>query len=65
MTKYKIVRCYRDAGIRQRTMRTGLTLEQAQAHCNDPETSSRTATGKAANATTRRVGDWFDSYTEE
>lgn len=65
MTKYKIVRCYRNAGINSRTIRTGLTLEQAQAHCSDPETSSSTATGKNAKATTRRVGSWFDSYTEE
>lgn len=65
MTKYKIVRCYFNAGIRSRVMQTGLSLEQAQAHCNDPETSSRTATSKAARATTRRVGKWFDSYTEE
>lgn len=65
MTTYKIVRCYRNAGIRSRTMRTGLTLEQAQAHCSDPETSSKTATSKNAMATTRRVGAWFDSYTEE
>lgn len=65
MNKYKIVRCYFNAGIRNRVMRVGLTLEQAQAHCNDPETSSRTATGKAGRATTRRVGKWFDSYTEE
>lgn len=65
MTKYKIVRNYFNAGINKRVMTTGLTLEQAQAHCNDPETSSSTATGKAAKATTRRVGKWFDSYTEE
>lgn len=65
MAKYKIVRCYFNAGIRSRVMQTGLTLEQAQAHCNDPETSSRTATSKAGRATTRRVGKWFDSYTEE
>lgn len=65
MTKYKIVRNYYNAGINKRVMRTGLTLEQAQAHCNDPETSSSTAVGKAGKATTRRVGRWFDSYTEE
>ena len=48
---YKIVRhyhgkpAYGDGGhlhSSKRTIETGLTLEQAQAHCNDPETSSRT-----------------------
>lgn len=39
--KYKIVRFYRD-NRKSRTMRTGLTLEQAQKHCQDPKTSTRT-----------------------
>lgn len=56
---------YKDAGIRRRTIKRGLTLEQARAHCSDPETSSRTATGSAAVARTRRLGDWFDGYESE
>ncbi len=43
----------------------GLTLEQAQAHCNDPETSSSTATSEAGVERTERMGPWFDGYTEE
>ena len=62
---YRIVRMYRSAGIRRRTIRRGLMLAEAQAHCSDPETSSRTATGAAATARTRRLGDWFDGYEEE
>jgi hypothetical protein len=72
---YKIVRCmykrpsYGERGhltARHRTVRTGLTLEQAQAHCNDPETSSKTATGAAARRISRRWPgwDWFDTYEE-
>jgi len=38
--------------------------QETQAHCNDPETNSSTATSAKANAITRRVGPWFDSYTE-
>ena len=63
--RYKIVRHYFNAGIRNRVMQTRLTLEQAQAHCRSDESSSRTATSKSAKATTRRVGAWFDGYTLE
>lgn len=61
---HKIVRCYM-RGYHKRTIRRGLTLEQAQAHCSDPETSSSTCTNKAGKARTRRLGAWFDSYTRE
>jgi hypothetical protein len=56
---------YKDAGIRRRTIKRGLTLDQARAHCSNPETSSRTATGSAAVSRTRRLGDWFDGYESE
>jgi hypothetical protein len=64
-TKYKIVRFYQDRNRPRRTILTGLTLEQAQAHCEDPESSSTTATSATAKAVTRRNGPWFDGYTEE
>jgi hypothetical protein len=38
---YKIVRSYFRGG--KRTIARGLTLQEAQAHCRDPETSSKTA----------------------
>lgn len=53
MTTYKILRIHRDilhADHRKR-IASGLTLEEAQAHCNDP--------------TTRKEGVWFDSFYEE
>lgn len=65
MDRYKIVRHYYDRGKRRRTMATGLTLEEAQAWCQDPETSSKTATGPTARACTRRNGPWFDGYDRE
>lgn len=60
---YRIVRLYLK-GSSRRVIRRGLTLEEAQAHCRNPETSSRTATGSAARRITRRHGDRFDAYEE-
>lgn len=59
---YNIIRFYRDAGIRRRVIAERLTLEEAQAHCSDPETSSSSCTSKTGKARTRRVGAWFDGY---
>jgi len=63
-SKYKIVRIYANDGISNRTIKSYLTLEQAQEHCRSPETSSRTATSAAAKARTRRLGEWMDTYEE-
>jgi len=59
---YKIVRQYFNDHTRSRTIKTGLTLEQAQAHCRDPETSSSTCTRSDRKRITKRNGAWFDSY---
>lgn len=64
MTLYNIVRFYRDFPERNRVIDVGLTLEEAQAHCKDPETSSRSAKSAEAKLHTQRNGDWFDGYTE-
>lgn len=63
MDTYKIVRMYFKGD--RRTILTGLSLEQAQQHCKDPETSSRTATKLAARQRTARKGPWFDGYEKE
>jgi len=66
---YKIIRHYKhNAHFRhfnKRTIRTGLTLEEAQEHCNDPETSSRTCTKTGNDRPIAEAGDWFDGYTAE
>jgi hypothetical protein len=66
-TTYKIIRFYADSerGKGKRVVARGLTLKEAQKHCKDPETSSRTATRPSAKTRTRRYGAWFDGYTEE
>ena len=61
---YKIVRVYYDRNKPRRTIKTGLTLKEAQAHCQDPETSSKTAKSAKAKRITRRNGAWFDAYEE-
>ncbi len=54
MTTYKIVRFYAP-GIKgeghRRTIKRGLSLEEAQKHCNDPKTAKK--------------GVYFDGYTKE
>jgi hypothetical protein len=47
---YKIIRFYRNDR-KPKVMRKGLTLKEAQAHCNDPKT--------------RKEGVYFDGYDEE
>lgn len=64
MTTYKIVRHYLRTQLDLPGL-TGLTLEEAQAHCRDPETSSRTCTTEGGKARTDELGPWFDGYTEE
>lgn len=65
MATYKIIRFYFNASISKRIIETGLTLEEAQKHCNDPETSSRTCTNSVGRRRTKNVGPWFDGYEQE
>jgi hypothetical protein len=64
MATYKVFRFYQD-GHPKRTIRTGLSLAEAQEHCQDPETSSRTATSDEAREHTAEYGEWFDGYDAE
>lgn len=49
MKTYKIVRFYK-SGTRPRIIRRGLSLKEAQEHCQDPSTFT---------------SKWFDRYQEE
>lgn len=66
---YKVERLFfnggsANGGTRRRTIATHLTLDEAQAHCRDPETSSSTCTSAVGKRRTKLHGPWFDSYTE-
>ena len=61
---YRIVRHFFRSG-RKLTVRRLALLGDAQAHCKNPESSSRTATKAEGRKRTRRSGPWFDGYTEE
>jgi hypothetical protein len=58
------VRRFFDSG-RKYTILRGLTLDEAQAYCRNPETSSRTCTGNVGKARTRKLGAWFDGYVKQ
>jgi hypothetical protein len=53
MPTYRIVRFYKDSGHpdHHKEIDTGLTLEQAKDHCNDPSSEEK--------------GIWFDGFEEE
>jgi hypothetical protein len=50
MKTYKIIRFFRNGTVSSQVVETGLSLEEAQEHCNNSETSK---------------ADWFDGYEEE
>jgi hypothetical protein len=60
---FKIVRSYLNHP--SKVIKRGLTLEEAQKHCRDPETSSKTCTKPELIELTKRMGPWFDGYDEE
>lgn len=65
MGKYKIVRMYADESLPTKTIRRGLSLQEAKKHCNDPETLSRTCTLPSNVAHTERFGPWFDGFDDD
>lgn len=65
MTTYRIIRHFQNEDVRNKVVKRGLTLDEAQAHCHDPETSSSTATSSRGRSRTRELGPWFDGYEEE
>lgn len=64
MAAYMVVRFYADRDERD-VVAVGLTLEEASAHCSDPEASSVSATGEEALRRTAKHGPWFEGFREE
>jgi hypothetical protein len=60
---YRIVRHY-FRSYKHRIIRRGLSLEEAQRHCSDPETSSSTCQKSENVRRGLRYGPWFDGYEE-
>lgn len=61
---YQIIRFHKDT-CERKIIAKGLTLEEAQEHCKDTETSSRTCEETENVAYTNEHGQWFDGYEEE
>lgn len=60
---YRTVRYYQNRP--SAILAVDLTLEQAQEHCSNPETSSTTCETKEMKAHTDLHGPWFDGYEKE
>ena len=60
---YKVIRIFKRG--KRMVIKTGLTRAQAEEHCRNPETSSKTATGMVERTLTRNFGDWFDGFEAE
>lgn len=60
--KYKIVRMF----LNHPTVlvKKNVSLEEAQKHCGNPETSSKTCTTEEGKDRTEAFGPWFDGYDE-
>lgn len=62
---YKINRYFQDDTKKTEVVRTGLSLNEAQEHCHNMETSSTTCEGEEGLSRTRKYGGWFDGYASE
>ena len=62
---YKIVRMYFSSDVSNRVVKRGLTLDEAQRHCQDPETSSSTCRKSHNVKRTQERGNWFDGYEKD
>ena len=64
MATYSVIRYYAAEKHKNKVIKTGLTRDEAKEHCNDKESSSRTATSPESLDHTERYGYWFDGFIE-
>lgn len=62
---YKIIRFHFNDDLDNNVIKRGLTLDEAQSWCSDPETSSSTCVEPKGVNYTKMHGKWFDGYEEE
>ncbi len=69
---YRVERFFLNGGSRgpnggsyREVVSEGLTLAEAKEHCEDDESSWKTATSAEAQKRTREKGEWFDGFYEE
>ena len=55
---------FREKG-KNEQIKSDLTLEEAQEHCQDPETSSKTCKAPHLRGKKNKIGEWFHGYTRE
>lgn len=60
---YSLIRFYQDGD--REVIATGLSLDEAQQVCRDPESASSTCTDAEGTARTAEKGAWFVGYNTE
>lgn len=61
---FRIVRVFFE-GYPDKTIKRGMTLQEARAWCKDPETNSSTAKSKKAQRLIEKYGEWYDGFAED
>jgi len=64
MKYFNVVRMYFNDELSSEVIKSHVTIEDAQIHCRDQETSSSTCEGITGIERTAKYGAWFDGYVE-
>jgi len=64
-TKYVIIRKFHKTPGQNMIIKRGVSLQDAKAHCTNPEACSKTAADLTAHILTRHFGPWSDSYQQD